>query len=252
MNSKLPVLALGALVCAPSLAHADTLSPGSGSYGSITRIGRGVKELSLETGVTFSQRTDKEKGILPQTSSTSFALLGGAVFRYFVADNVMVGLHAGGFFRSVADKQHALSTTVNGAQVTSAEAERKSSEAGFLGTLTASYYASLGGGLFIAPLVGVGGFAGTSSATVTTSGVDSTDKASIAGVALRGGLGLVFYASSRFNLFARPEANIYIGSSKPKSDAGATSGTSGSTTAPESRGFTRIDGGFTCGLSYVF
>ena len=252
MNHRLLALALGSTLLVPSLAHADTLSPGAGDFGAITRIGRGIKELSLETGFVFSQRTDKEKGVVPETSSTSLAVLGGAVFRYFVADNFVLGLHAGGFYRSVSSKTHALTSTVDGQTVSIPESEVKTSEAGFLGTLTASYYASLGGGLFIAPLVGAGGFVGSGQTTVPGTGgaADQTAKSSLAGVALRGGLGLVFYASNRFNLFARPEAIVYLGSSKPKKDDSGASASASS--SDESRGFTRIDGGFTCGLSYVF
>lgn len=66
---------------------------------------------------------------------------------------------------------------------------------------------------------------------------------------VRGGLGLVFYSSSRFNLFARPEAIVYLGSAKPKDEAVPAGATA---PASESRGFTSIDAGFTCGASYVF
>jgi hypothetical protein len=233
MHKRALAISFFAVTALPAAARADILQPGANSVGSITRIGRGVKELSLESQVVVGFRSDAKKGSLPEASTTNLALLGGAVFRYFVADNVMLGLHAGGFFRDAKTK--------------AGDSESDARELGFLGTLSAAYYASLGGGMFITPLVGAGGFVGSS--TATTPGVGGADdlktEASISGFAARGGLGFVFYPSTRFNLFARPEAVAYFGSSKPKD-----TGDSGDDA--KSRGFTRIDGGFTCGLSYVF
>lgn len=228
-------LAALAALASSSSARADRLSPGSTSRGVISEIGKGVKELSLETQVVFRSQTDKGQNGNPDTTTTNLALVGSPVFRYFLVDNLNLALHAGGFYRSASSK--------------TGDVETKASEAGFLGTVTASYYVSLGGGMFLAPLVGGGFFAGSREAeTPGLAGAGTlVTRASVSGGVARAGLGLVFYSSPRFNLFARPEALIYFGSAKPKADqlpAGAPE--------PATQKFTTIDGGFTCGLSYVF
>lgn len=220
-----------------SSAMADTLSAGGNSVGSITRISKGVKELSLEMNVVFKSDTVKGKEGAPDTTNSQLALVGAPVFRYFLIDNLALGLHVGGFYKSASSK--------------SGDIENKTTDTGFLGTLTAAYYAGLGGGMFIAPMVGGGGFFGNreiSSPGPTAGGPLVVNRATLSGAAVRAGLGFVFYSSARFNLFARPEAIIYLGSSKPKEEANTTP----TTTDTSSTGFTSIDGGFTCGFSYIF
>jgi len=233
-------LALFAVLVSTS-AHADRIGPGANSVGSVTVIGKGVKELSLETQFVFASNTTAgatTAGVkAPDDKTTQVSLVGAAVFRYFVIDNLDIDLHVGGFFKSASSKS---------------TGEVKTSDAGFLGTVGAAFHASVGGGMFIAPGFGVGGFAG-SRENVVDSGVAGTKavttRYSISGLALRANLGLVFYSSPHFNLFARPEAIIYIGSAKQKDDGTAPAGT---TVDTEAKKFTSIDGGFTCGLSYVF
>ena len=232
-------IATSAALCAAfvtSSAQADTLSSGGNSIGSITRISKGVKELGLEMNVVFKSDTVKGKDQQPDTTNSQLALVGAPVFRYFIIDNLALGLHLGGFYKSASSK--------------TGDVENKTSDVGFLGTLTAAYYAGLGGGMFVAPMVGGGGFFGnreTSSPDPAGSGKPIVQRASLSGAAVRAGIGLVFYSSPRFNLFARPEAIIYLGSSKPKEEANTTTPVDTS-----SRGFTSIDGGFTCGFSYIF
>jgi hypothetical protein len=171
--------------------------------------------MSLEMMIVAS--VDKTGGA-NKSSSTRISAVGGPVFRYFIIDNLALSLNVGGFFKSSDD-------------VT------KTSDVGGVGTVGANYYARLGGGMFLFPGLGVGGFFGGRNA-----GVDpNVARSSIAGFAARAGLGLAFYASSRFNLFARPEALILIGSSKLKGVQNA-----------ESAPFTSVDVGFNVGLSYVF
>lgn len=85
-----------------------------------------------------------EQGAQAEATTTNLSLLGGGVVRYFVADNVMVGLHVGIFLRDLSSKV--------------GDAKTSTREVGGLGTLSAAYYAHLTGGMFAAPLVGVGGF----------------------------------------------------------------------------------------------
>lgn len=193
-----------------------------------------MKELSVETQIVF--HSDTTKGATDQDPSTTvsgLALVGSGVFRYFVADNVALGINAGGFYRSNGTK--------------SGDNEAKQSDAGFIGSASLAYYASLGGGMFIAPLVGGGFFAGSREETLTGA-TSVTNRASVSGGVVRAGLGIVFYSSGSFNVFARPEALVWIGSAKPKTDVATPAG---SVELP-TRKFTTVDGGFTCGLSYVF
>jgi len=235
------VLFLMAGACAMAFAanaSADQLNPGGGSVGKITRISKGVKELSLETNIVFSSDTVKGKDQEPDASKSRLSLMGAPVFRYFIIDNLAIGLHAGGFYKNTSEGVD--------------DAKYKFTDVGFIGTLSAQYLASLGGGMFIAPMVGGGAFFGnreTSSPAAVVGDPDVVLRSSLAGGVVRGGIGLVFYSSSRFNLFARPEAIVYLGSVKPKEEALPAGVTA---PEPESRSFTSIDAGFTCGASYIF
>ena len=232
---RLLFVSTGLLVA--STAHADRIYPGGNSSGSVTQIGAGVKELSLETQVVFHSDTVKGTAPAPDTTTSSMTLMGAPIFRYFVIDNLSVGLHAGGFFRKEGTK--------------SGDKESSATDAGFIGSVMAAYYVSVGGGMFISPTVGAGFFAGSREIKTPPLQAGQGDlvlRYSINGPVIRAGLGLVFYSSARFNLFARPEAVIYLGSAKQKQEQLPA----GVTADPEAKKFTTIEGGFTCGLSYVF
>jgi hypothetical protein len=217
-----------------SNAHADRIGPGGNSVGSVTVIGAGVKELSLETQIVFNSTTSKNKEPAPDTTNSNLALMGAGIFRYFVIDNLSIGLHVGGFFKKAGSK--------------TGDNEVSANDAGFIGTVNAAYNVSVGGGMFISPTVGAGFFAGSRelrSPPLPGQNGDNVLRYSISGPVVRGGLGLVFYSSARFNLFARPEAIVYLGSAKQKAEANVVAD-------PEAKKYTTIDGGFTCGLSYVF
>jgi hypothetical protein len=157
------------------------------------------------------------------------------VFRYFVINNLALGLHVGGLFGSQKE--------------TSGDTETlNAKDTAFIGTIGADYYASLSRGMFLVPGASVGGFLGTNEVTTPAVGTlpQSTTRFGENGLAVRAGLGLSFYPSSHFKLSARPEALILIGSTKLKEAGGQTV-----SDAP-SRGFTRIDAGFNVGMSYVF
>lgn len=228
-----------AMLLAPAVAQADTLASGGNSVGKITRVSKGVKELSLETQLVYHADTVKGTSPNPDTTVTNLSVVGAPVFRYFVVDNLNLGLHVGGFFKSSSTK--------------TGDLESKGSDAGFLGALSVSYNLSLGGGMFIAPLVGGGYFAGSRETTTpdsaTAGAPDIVIRSSLSGGVGRGGLGLVFYPSSRFNLFARPEAIMYFGSAKEKDEARPANAPP---VDPDAHSFTTIDAGFTCGASYVF
>jgi hypothetical protein len=225
---------VSSLLFVNTAAHADRIYPGGNSSGSVTVIGAGVKELSLETQIVFNSTTSKNKEPAPSTTNSNLALMGAGIFRYFVIDNLSIGLHVGGFFKKAGTK--------------TGDSEASANDAGFIGTVTAAYYLSVGGGMFISPTVGAGFFAGSRelrSPPIQGQTGDNVLRYSISGPVVRAGLGLVFYSSARFNLFARPEAIIYLGSAKQKAEGNIV-------VDPEAKKFTTIDGGFTCGLSYVF
>lgn len=223
-----------------SNASADTLAPGGNSVGKITRVSKGVKELSLETQLVFHSDSNKNgEGDADDTSTSNLALIGAPVFRYFLIDNLNLGLHLGGFYKSASSKVGDVETA-------------RASDVGFLGTLSVSYNVSLGGGMFIAPLLGGGYFAGSREVTtpdITGAGPDLVIRSSLSGGVGRAGIGLVFYPSSRFNLFARPEALMYFGSAKEKDEARPAGAPA---VNPDAQSFTTIDAGFTCGASYIF
>lgn len=229
-------ISVGTALLVSHAAHADRIGPGGNSSGVVTVIGKGVKELSLETQIVFNSTTTKGKEPQPDTTNSNLSLMGAGIFRYFLVDNLSLGVHLGGFFKKAGSK--------------TGDSEVSANDAGFIGSVTAAYYISVGGGMFVSPTVGGGFFAG--SRELKSPGVagqpDTVLRYSISGPVLRAGLGLVFYSSARFNLFARPEAVIYLGSAKQKNEALPA----GVTADPDAKKFTTIDGGFTCGLSYVF
>jgi hypothetical protein len=193
-------------------ARADMLYPGANSAGVITVLGRGVKEIGVESMLVVGY--DKAG----DASTLRASALAGPTFRYFVANNLSLALNG-----SVLYKQSSTSGSPG------------QSDIGGLGTITAGYYASLGGGMFIEPLLGVGGF----YARRTIGSDPGAIRADIFGGTGRAGLGLVFFPSSRFSLRAGPEAVASFGKSSSSAQAGG--GT-----------FASVDGGFGVGMSYVF
>jgi hypothetical protein len=212
MNARWYVTLAPFLLLLPAPARADTLYPGSNSAGVITLLSRGVKEIGIESILVVGY--DKAGDV----STLRASALAGPTFRYFVANNVSLALNG-----SVLYKTSSTSGTPG------------QSDIGGLGTLTVGYYASLGGGMFIEPLLGVGGF----YARRTVGDDPGAIRSDIYGGTGRVGLELVFYPSSRFSLRAGPEAVASFGKSSSTAQAvGAT--------------FVSVDAGFGVGLSYVF
>lgn len=207
--------AIGLLLIAPRCALADQLQTGARSHGVVTSIQKGVKEFG--TDALFVTSYDKSSG----ASNFALTLLAGLTFRYFVIDNVALSLDAGGFYD------------------TRGSGDAPSAFGGF-GTLSASYYVPVGGGLMLAPTLGGGGFYGGASQGAEPTVIHSKEAGGIG----RAGLGFVFYTSSRFNLFARPEAVAFFGSSTPEATA--------ATPNPTGSSLTRVTGGFSVGLGWVF
>lgn len=208
----------------------------SGANG-VSEVGAGVKEVGIESMFVLSSKGKAETtaGAKDDTSNMRVSLLGGVFFHYFVADNLYLTGNVGALYRSD-------STSVGGASI------GKASSVGFLGTVGAGFLARLGGGMFLVPAVGVGGYSlntdTTSKVVVGTSSSDVTVSSGEAGLAVRLELGFVFYSSAKFNLFARPQALVLLGTSKLKNQPAGASDQSSKTTT--------IDGGFDVGVSLVF
>jgi hypothetical protein len=195
---------------APAPALADTLYPGGGSSGFITRLGKGVKEIGLDSMLVVGY--DKTG----DASALRVSLLTGPTFRYFVVDNLSLAVNASFLLKDA-----------------SAGDAAKQLDIGGMGTLSAGYYASIGGGMFIEPVVGVGGFYGGR----TTGSDPGAVRTNIFGGTGTVGLAFAFYPYARFSVRAGPQAVVSFGRSSGDG-AGA--------------GFLSTDAGFNVGLSYVF
>lgn len=199
----------------------------------VSAVGAGVKEVGIESMflLSSSSKAETKAGAKDDTSATRVSLLGGLFFRYFIVDNLYLSGNVGALYRS------------DGASV-GGNSVAKISSVGFLGTIGAGYLARLGGGMFLAPAVGVGGYSLNTDTTTKISTTDVTTSSGEAGLAVRLELGFVFYSSAKFNLFARPQALVLLGTSKLKNQPAGASDQSSKTTT--------IDGGFDVGVSLVF
>jgi len=148
--------------------------------------------------------------------ATSFrgAFTGGLNFDVFLEKNVHLGINASFFIRRATLQQVA------------------STDLGGIFTAVVGYSGSMGGGLFVRPFIGGGGFIGSRSSSAGTEGL-------VYGGAVRGGLSLVFYASRNFKVHAGPEAILNIGAHAP--NAGG-----------DTIFLISMDSGFNVGITYVF
>lgn len=186
------------LACAlapPALA--DSLKPWVDEYGVVSRVERGIAELGLDNVLIFTSRSESDNGT--DGSSTNVTFIGGPTFRYFIIDNLSLGLNANFLMRSAS-----VETTV-GAQTTSVSA----TELGVLGTLHADYLLRVGRGMFVKPGLGLGGF--WTSADVPIEGSALERSATTVGGVVRAQLGLVYYTSAKFNLRASIDTLLLFG-----------------------------------------
>lgn len=200
-------------------AHADTLGPSQrDDRGYITRLGKGLMELGLDSLVVWTSRTTTVNDVA--TSSSEMTLSVGPTFRYFVVDNLGLSLNV-----------NALVTRTNpgGEPLTTV---------GALGLLDVDYYLSLGKGMFFKPGVGVGGFWKTRSEAVDPSTPSVKQSFTTTGGAFRVQLGFVYYTSPKFNLRASLD---FIGQI----------GTTRSDNVPDVN-LMQLDLGWNVGAAYVF
>lgn len=210
-----PAVTAALLVATP--ASADDLKPDSGA-GQIDGISDGISELSLES--IFVLGFD-ERGA---ANDFRMSLIVGPTFRYFFARNAVLGFN-GAFLYKVADGQVS------------------SSDLGGALTVHIGYMLSLGNGMFLKPLFGLGGFYAQRGFPVNVGGVTQHASTASYGGLLRPGLDLVFYSGSHFNFFVGPEFMISLGGSSETVVSGVKI---------NGEFFTSVDGGFNAGVSYVF
>ena len=194
------------LVATPAPARADILVPDAPDTNGIRAIGKGIKELGAESLLVLNYSKEGSASAIRTTNIT------GLSFRYFIIKNLNLELAASYFYKGInADAQQ-----------------------GGLVTLGGNYLINIGKGLFLNPGLAGGGFFGKQPIKGAPKGTPSL---TMVGGAARAGFGLVFYASPKFSLFARPEAVLYLG----KVGQGSTSSS-----------LLNVDGGFNVGMNYVF
>ncbi len=208
-----------ALVVASTVSHADTLTPkGIDTRGVITHISKGVFELGIDSTLIFQSRSDEDAGGIT-TTSTQLTVVAALTPRYFIIDNLSASLSLG--FLATSGSVDTVST----------------SETGGVFLAAADYYLRLGGGLFIKPGLGVGGFITNTSVDI---GAGLSQDESGSGFAGRAQLGLVYYASSRFNVKAGLDFLMLFGSSTTEDGTDT------------SRSFQQFSLGWNVGFGYTF
>ncbi|MDI1479571.1 hypothetical protein [Polyangium sp. y55x31] len=195
-----------ALVAAPAPAVADVLVPNAPDTNGIRAIGKGIKEIGAESLLVLNYSKEGSASSVRTTNIT------GVSFRYFIINNLNLELNASYFYKG----------------------DNAVARQGGLVTLGGNYLINIGRGLFLNPGIAGGGFYGKQPIKDAPPGTPSL---TLVGGAARLGFGLSFYASPKFNLFARPEAVLFIG----KVGQGSTE-----------TSLLNIDGGFNVGMNYVF
>ena len=208
LNRFAPLLAV---LCLTSPVFAYDTESSAGSSAGIDRILRGTKQLSLDVifVIDYSQTGDN--------SSLRTTVLGGGAFRYFVRNNLAVGIALDAYYK------HSSTSTQTG---TSAD-----KEAGGLLLVTLQYFARLGDGFFLRPGFGIGGYTGSHWTPVDGSASDNST--SVYGGAATVDLGLVLYAKQHVSFHVVPQIIIFAGSN-------------GTDTV------VNVDGGFNVGFTYSF
>jgi hypothetical protein len=147
-------------------------------------------------------------------SNTAFTVTGEAAFRYFVVDNLGVGVSGGAFFKSAGN-----------------DAE----DNGFVIQAVSSYYLSLSDSLYLAPGIGLGVTFGSRQTPVPMS--NTLIESDLLGFTASFGMPFVLFTPGPFSVRAGPELIATFGSA----DSGG-----------ESQSFTTIDGGFKVGVGFNF
>jgi hypothetical protein len=210
------VVMLGGLVTTP--AHAKKRSVGSPS-GAYTQINQGTVDLGFFDSLLLLRHY---KSTADDSSTLYFAMLGGFSPRYFVIDNLAIGLNLNLFYQQQWTHEGNL--------------EVSAKDTGFIGHVTAHYFVGVGSSFFWKPGIGGGGFFGKHTIPVDGSGLLA--QSNTYGGSLRLDLGFAYWVGKNFNLRAGPELLLRFGVDQPV-DA-------------EGRSFVSFDAGLSVGFGYSF
>jgi hypothetical protein len=199
-----------------------TVRSGTSGY---ERIGRGVIDLGLDN--TLLSRYSKDD----QTSSLNLAYFGGITGRYFLADNLGLGLSVNGFYQQD-------NTSSEGAGAAGGALETTASDRGIITFAMVDYYLRLGHSFFLKPGLGGGFFYGWRTLPTTQQGVKLEH--TLVGGAGRLNLGVVYYAGAHLNLKAGADVILRVGNERAAETGG------------EDLRFTSVEAGFGVGVGYSF
>lgn len=229
MRSKLSfaALLLGLWLLAPPAQAQQRISPKN--LRGVMYIDKGVYDLGFENLMLVNSMTSTQEvgGISSTVSSLYARYVARLTPRYFVADNLSLGLDLSLFYGKAE-------TTIENNVGTTAST---SNDLGFMGLLTANYHLRLGHGLFFRPGVGAGVMSGQRDTPSSTPGVIL--RSSLTGGVVKLDLGFVYYAGPSFNMRAGPEVNMRYG-------AETFEGTG------ETKDFVGMDAGVSMGIGYSF
>lgn len=220
------------LMMGATMAHARSVG---GNHQGWTKIRKGVFELGVENLLLYrSNKVEVSDTITETTTDLSYTV--GLTPRYFVMDNLAVGVNVNYFLRSNTNEVDNDGTT----------SEATADDSGIIGFLMANYYIRLGSSFFFKPGLGVGGFVGTRQTPVVGS-TTLKEESDLSGIAARGDLGFAFYAGEHFNLKAGIDVIFRSGELKPKEDDMAMP-----MTDTEGQPFSTVEAGFNVGAAYSF
>ena len=215
LQTLLLVAVVTVAVCAPAQARR---SIGSGSSG-YEVINKGVVDLGFfDCLLLMRYLNDSSRG----ASSFYVSFLGGFSPRYFLANNLALGLS----LNLMAQKE----------LTNEARTRVDSSDLGFLGLVTVHYFVRLGHGFFFKPGIGGGGFLGERDRPGADPG--TVIESSLYGGAVLIDLGFSFYVSKYVNLRAGPDVLLRFGVDAPVND--------------DSTSFVAMDAGLAVGFGYSF
>jgi outer membrane protein W len=215
------------------LAAAGTAEAGrmvySGTKG-YESIQKGLWQVGFDNMLLVNYMSSTNDDTNTTMSKLRVAYMAGLTPRYFIIDNLSVGLSLNAFYELNED-----TTEAGGAETTTT-----ASDTGFMGLAVVNYNVRIGHSLFIRPGVGAGYFYGTRERPNTAAGAIPGSKleSTISGPAALLDLTLQYFAGPHFSMRAGPVLVMRFGSDAPA--------------VGKAQSYTQIDAGFTAGLAYSF
>jgi hypothetical protein len=182
--------------------------PGPAQADGIGDVDAGDKEI-VATGIWILGHQDQDS----TGSATQISVFGTAGFRYFVIDNLGVGVLGSAFYKTAGGD---------------------ADDSGFIVRLDGSYFLSLSDNLYLAPGLGLGASFGSRTVPVAP-GMNA--EADILGFTATFSVPFVLYTPGPFNVRAGPTLITTFGSAS---------------FADDDESFTTVDGGFEIGVGFGF